>query len=242
MKKTIWYTFILIGALSVSGCSSSSAAIPTQNQSEVTQEALEIKELYEGISLPKDVISVTMDTSMGTLKMKLFPSEAPKAVENFITHAKAGYYDGVIFHRVIDEFMVQTGDPTGTGRGGESIWGEGFETEVSGQLFHFYGALSMANTGQPNSNGSQFFIVNASSVDNGLISQLEAANFPQESIDLYKEVGGTPHLDGAHPVFGYVTEGMDVVNAIAKVEKDKADKPMTDVVIQSIVIEEAIAE
>ncbi|MBQ7581166.1 MAG: peptidylprolyl isomerase, partial [Clostridia bacterium] len=98
-------------------------------------------------------------TNLGEISVRLFPDEAPKTVENFLTHAKNGYYNGVIFHRVIRDFMVQSGDPTGTGMGGESIWGKGFEDEIDFSLHNFYGALSMANTGRPFSNGLQFFIV-----------------------------------------------------------------------------------
>ena len=97
-------------------------------------------------------------TNLGTIKVALFPQYAPKAVENFVSLAKKGYYDGVIFHRVIADFMIQTGDPTGTGMGGKSIYGKEFEDEFSQELFNVRGALSMANAG-PNTNGSQFFIV-----------------------------------------------------------------------------------
>src|SRR5574344_610902 len=99
-----------------------------------------------------------MHTGMGDITLRLYPEVAPKTVENFVTHAKNGYYNGLTFHRVIREFMVQGGDPTGTGAGGESIWGAPFEDECSQELHNFRGALSMANAG-PNTNGSQFFIV-----------------------------------------------------------------------------------
>ena len=101
---------------------------------------------------------VVMNTTLGPIKIKLFPDIAPKTVENFLTHAENGYYDGIIFHRVMDDFMIQGGDPTGTGTGGESIYGGSFEDEFSEEVFHLRGALSMANAG-PNTNGSQFFIV-----------------------------------------------------------------------------------
>jgi cyclophilin family peptidyl-prolyl cis-trans isomerase len=101
-----------------------------------------------------------MHTSMGDIKIRFFPKAAPKAVENFITHAKNGYYDGVIFHRVINDFMIQGGDPDGNGSGGESIWGKPFEDEFDSKLLNLRGSLSMANTGiyGKHSNGSQFFI------------------------------------------------------------------------------------
>jgi len=102
-------------------------------------------------------VLVEMNTTLGAIKIKLFPEFAPKTVENFLGHAKSGYYNGIIFHRVIQDFMIQGGDPTGTGMGGESIWGDSFEDEFSDKLFNLRGALSMANAG-PNTNGSQFFL------------------------------------------------------------------------------------
>ena len=172
-------------------------------------------------------------TNHGNMKVMLFPEVAPKAVENFTTHAKNGYYDGIIFHRVIKDFMIQGGDPQGMGFGGESIWGEPFADEFSLEALNFKGALSMANSG-PNTNGSQFFIVQAGSVDDRLISQMEDAGYPAEAIEKYKEVGGTPWLDFRHTVFGQVVEGMDVVDEIAAVKVGRNDKPLEDVVILGI--------
>jgi len=176
---------------------------------------------------------VEMNTTMGTIKIKLFPEYAPKTVENFLTHAENGYYEGIIFHRVIEDFMIQGGDPTGTGMGGESIYGDSFEDEFSMNLFNLRGALSMANAG-PNTNGSQFFIVQKNDIDSGIASQMEQAGFPAEIIKAYEEMGGTPHLDHRHTVFGQVIDGMDVVDKIAAVETGANDKPVEDVVIESI--------
>lgn len=181
-----------------------------------------------------------MKTNMGDIKIRLFPEIAPKAVENFISHSQDGYYDGLIFHRVIKDFMIQGGDPTGTGRGGESIYGRSFEDEFDLSARNYRGALSMANAG-PNTNGSQFFIVQAKNVDERLISQMvELADrgFPQEVTENYKKVGGTPWLDFKHTVFGQVFEGMDVVDAIAGVKVGPQDKPVDDVIIERIVFEE----
>lgn len=181
-----------------------------------------------------------MKTNMGDIKIRLFPEIAPKAVENFISHSQNGYYDGLIFHRVIKDFMIQGGDPTGTGRGGESIYGRSFEDEFDLSARNYRGALSMANAG-PNTNGSQFFIVQAKNVDEGLISQMvELADrgFPQEVTENYRKVGGTPWLDFKHTVFGQVFEGMDVVDAIAGVKVGPQDKPVDDVIIEKIVFEE----
>ena len=177
-------------------------------------------------------------TNMGDIKIKLFPEKAPKAVENFVTHAKNGYYDDLIFHRVIDGFMIQGGDPLGTGYGGESIWGEPFEDEFNFDLKNYRGALSMANSGK-NTNGSQFFIVQNKEIQEELIKQMEQVGFPftKEVIELYKN-GGTPTLDFVHTVFGQVYEGMDVVDKIAAVETNADDKPLQDVVIKTIEIAE----
>ena len=187
----------------------------------------------------KGDILATIKTTMGDIKVILFPDAAPKAVEKFTTHAKNGYYNGIIFHRVIPDFMIQGGDPLGRGTGGESIWGRSFEDEFSPEYHNLRGALSMANAG-PNTNGSQFFIVQADSVDGRFIPQMERLPemFTPDSVEDYKAVGGTPWLDFRHTVFGQTVEGMDVVDAIAAVERDSSDKPLEDVSIVSIDIEE----
>lgn len=174
-------------------------------------------------------------TSMGDITFRLFPEVAPKAVENFKKHIEDGYYNGIIFHRVIEDFMIQGGDPTGTGMGGESIWGEAFEDEFSPCFRNIKGALSMANAG-PNTNGSQFFIVHEPLVDESIIDQMRKADeedYPKEVIEAYKKHGGAFWLDFKHTVFGQVCEGYEVVDAIAKVETNSQDKPLKDVVIES---------
>ena len=149
-------------------------------------------------------------TNMGTIEIELFAKETPKTVENFVGLANKGYYNGVIFHRVIDNFMIQGGDPTGTGRGGESIWGKKFNDEIVKELvFDKEGLLAMANAG-PNTNGSQFFIT----------------------------LAATKWLNGNHTIFGKVINGMDVVSAIGKVAKNAQDKPLKDVVMESVTIEQ----
>lgn len=177
--------------------------------------------------------TATIKTNKGDITLQLFDKVAPKTVKNFVELAQDGYYDGVIFHRVIPNFMIQGGDPTGTGRGGKSIYGEQFEDEFSDQLFNLRGALSMANAG-PNTNGSQFFIVTMDEVPAQMVGQLEAAGFPAEIIDAYKERGGTPWLDNKHTVFGHLIAGEDVAQAIQNVERDAADKPLEDVIIETI--------
>ena len=180
----------------------------------------------------------TIKTNMGEIKIKLFPAEAPKTVENFTTHAKNGYYDGLIFHRVIKDFMIQGGDPTGTGMGGESVWEHSFEDEFDVKLHNIKGALSMANAG-PNTNGSQFFIVQADSVPGNMLEQMKEMpeSFPEDIVKAYEEKGGTPWLDFRHTVFGQVVEGIDVVDNIANVKVGTADKPLDDVIIETITVE-----
>ena len=168
----------------------------------------------------KDGKKAVIKTNRGDMTFVLLDEAAPKAVENFITHAKNGYYDGLIFHRVIQDFMIQGGDPTGTGCGGASIWGKPFEDEFALDARNYYGALSMANSG-PGTNGSQFFIVQATSCPEQFISSMEqvsaqdgGVSYPEVVIEKYQEIGGTPWLDYQHTVFGQVFDGMDVVDEI----------------------------
>ncbi|SDK93017.1 peptidylprolyl isomerase [Alkalibacterium thalassium] len=182
---------------------------------------------------PKAVVK----TNMGDITIQLFPEEAPKTVENFVGLSKKGYYDGVIFHRVIPNFMIQGGDPTGSGMGGESFFGGNFEDEFSPSLFNLNGALSMANAG-PNTNSSQFFIVTMNDIPAQMVSQLEGAGFPEEIIEAYKEKGGTPWLDQKHTVFGHVVKGYEVAEAIQNVERNAMDKPNKDIIIETVTIQD----
>ena len=143
---------------------------------------------------------VVLETNQGNIELKLMPQAAPGACENFIGLVKKGYYNGVIFHRVIKNFMIQGGDPTGTGRGGGSIWGKPFKDEVSPDLqFNKSGILAMANAG-PNTNGSQFFITTAK----------------------------TPWLNMRHTIFGEVVSGYEVVQRIENTPADSSDRPITE--------------
>lgn len=201
---------------------------------------------FENPQKGEEIAIITMENGK-SFKLRFFPDEAPKAVYNFKKHAVDGYYDGLTFHRVMSEFMIQGGDPAGTGIGGESVWGEAFEDEFSKSLANFNGSVSMANSGQ-NTNGSQFFINNSqtkyttwdvmqqnyefamSNPDTFELymsrkGYLDMPNLPDEFIKLYEEYGGAPFLDGAystdlvgHTVFAQVFEGMDVVTEISNVE------------------------
>jgi len=154
-------------------------------------------------------VFATIETSMGTFKIELFGNAVPKTVNNFVGLAEKGYFNGISFHRVIDNFMIQGGDPTGTGRGGESFYGGFFQDEFVDTLRHSQpGILSMANAG-PNTNGSQFFIT----------------------------LVPTPWLDGKHTVFGKVVEGIDIVQAIGKVKTTKPfDKPVEKIIMTKVII------
>ncbi|MGH9942404.1 MAG: peptidylprolyl isomerase [Pyrinomonadaceae bacterium] len=154
-----------------------------------------------------------IETNMGTIRFELLEEDAPKTTENFITLAGRGYYDGVIFHRVIDGFMIQGGDPTGTGRGGESAWGGRFNDEIDrgSDLYrgpYAKGTVAMANAG-PNTNGSQFFIMHADYA-----------------------------LPPSYSKFGRIVEGQEVVDQIAKAKRDRSDRPLTEVRMEKVTIEE----
>lgn len=192
-----------------------------------------------------DTVAIMDIKGFGTVKIKLFPDIAPKAVENFTTHSKNGYYDGLTFHRILKDFMIQGGDPSGTGAGGSSIWGDPFEDEFSDSARNFTGALSMANTNQPTTNGSQFFLVSAPPIDRAELKKFIETNslsYSEEDIATYVERGGTPWLDNMHTVFGMIYSGMDVVNKIMDVEMANPDVgdgvPTKKVTIKSIEIME----
>lgn len=229
MKKTIITPILLTLLL---GACSGEEALETEKPIESKETAAVEVDGYPQLSteVADNEALVELTTSMGTMQIKLFPEIAPKTVENFLTHAEEGYYDGLTFHRVIEDFMLQTGDPTGTGGGGESIYGAPFEDEFHDHLFNIRGALSMANAG-PGTNGSQFFIVQAPAVAESDL----AGDYPEEIREAYLKQGGAFWLDGKHTVFGQVIEGMDVVDAIAAVETEQ-EKPVEDVTIESIEI------
>ena len=179
-----------------------------------------------------ETVAIMHIKDYGDIKLKFFNEIAPKAVENFITHSKNGYYNGVTFHRVINDFMIQGGDPTATGAGGKSIWNKNFEDEFSYDLVRYRGALCMANSGS-NTNGSQFFIEQAK-YDSETGNMLKQYGYPEKLLEAYKTYGGSMHLFCKHTVFGQVYEGMDVVDKIAATEVDSNDKPVNPVVIESI--------
>ena len=178
----------------------------------------------------KDEAEVILHTSKGDITVKLFPTLAPKASENFLKHAKDKYYDGLTFHRVIKDFMIQSGDPKGDGTGGESIWKKGFAVEPTPFLYNIRGALAMANTGAKNSNGSQFYIVQNKDDQS---KQLGNAGYPNPIVEKKKK-GGYPAGDTKYTVFGQVIKGMDVVDTIGNLEVDDNSKPKENVTVNSV--------
>lgn len=208
-----------------------------ENNNEIGGDYMKLDQLQN----PKEGEEIAViKTNHGDIKVRFFENIAPKAVENFKTHAKDGYYNGVTFHRVMNEFMIQGGDPQGTGRGGKSIWGKSFEDEFDPSYRNLRGSLSMANAG-PGTNGSQFFIVQKTDTQD-MIPQMkkagEAGGFSADVIDAYEKLGGTPWLDGKHTVFGQVFEGMDVVDNIASVKVDGGSKPLEPVIMETVEIKE----
>jgi len=269
--------------LSLSACSGQSAAsvapssaLPATSSGASSQTAVadgrirpsDGKAIGYQVEMPASGEEIAvLTTSMGVVKLRLFPDAAPKAVENFKGLIKKGYYNGIIFHRVIKDFMVQGGDPTGTGTGGTSIWNKNFEDEFNTNLLNIRGSVSLANSGQ-NTNGSQFFINQKGATPavnwayyqqaydlykqypDAFIQQYQTGWIDMTKITdaykkIYNEKGGNPNLDGAynivqtgHTVFAQVIEGMDVVDKIAAVAVDaETNKPTTPVVITKATIE-----
>jgi cyclophilin family peptidyl-prolyl cis-trans isomerase len=245
---------------SSSTTSSKSSAPASSASSSRTNEDVDKPLGYQLDKPAKGEDIAVLTTSMGTIKMRLFPNASPKSVENFKGLIQKGYYNGLLFHRVIKDFMVQSGDPNGDGTGGTSLWNKTFEDEFNKNLVNIKGAVAMANSG-PNTNGSQFFIDQAGpstfsgwdyytkafqvfqSDPNGFVQQyqypwVDMSKATKDYENLYLKNGGNPGLDGAyniigrgHTVFAQVYEGMDVVDKIASVSVDSNDKPTQEVKI-----------
>ncbi len=278
LKKVCTLGCALTLAVSLTGCGSKDDKVAeTKNQDGIAQvepspskEAEEkqsdsldgVGEKKEGVAIdqlakPKkgETVATLHIKNYGDIKVHFFPDAAPKAVENFTSLAKKGYYNGVTFHRVIKDFMIQGGDPQGTGMGGESIWGESFEDEINPYVIPLRGSLCMANAGGGNTNGSQFFIVQQDAKDPATKAEVKQAldqyvqmykqstglsmdAYDDSAVDNYLKVGGAIYLSGGYTVFGQVYEGLEVVDKIASVSTGANDKPEKDVIIDSIDVSE----
>ena len=236
MKKTI---FALLCACLVGfglvGCGQTTNGVHTQKRPDVESELLQFQQPAEG-----DPIAI-FTTEYGQFRAVLYPDEAPMAVENFIALANEGYYNGLPFHRVIGDFIIQSGDATGSGNGGTTCWdGMPFPVEISSKLHHFSGALCMAHMGSDTSaNFSQFYVVQTApdSISDEDAQSLLDKGMDQAVADAYKAGGGAPYLDYYNTIFGQVYEGMEVVDAIAIAsDPDQDGKPRTEITLTSVQI------
>jgi len=252
------HTAALASSLSMTGCKGNSTVDSSSTKADKSNEEAVIK----NFEMPEigEKIAVIKVKDYGEIKIKLFAEEAKaaapvpekNAVDNFIGLADKGYYDELIFHRIIPNFMIQGGDPKGDGTGGNSTWGGEFDGGLPEGLYHFSGAVAYANSNGTSTDGSQFYIVDtpADKVyygghydESGALqyyNSFEEANIdlPQNVKDKYLEVGGVPLLDGNYTVFGQVFEGLDIVRNISTVEVDENDKPLKQVQMESVTIEE----
>lgn len=247
MKKISSFAALILSAsLMLTGCGGANtdktltAGEATDNAADpalqVTAAVEEDAEILNFIPpQPREKIAVINVRNFGEIKIKLFPETAEKGVENFVGLAEMNYYDELIFHRIIPDFMNQGGDPRGNGTGGNSLWGDKFDGGIPEGLYHFTGAVAYANSGATSTNGSQFYIVNTQDGDYGFS---DLSGYPENVRAMYEEKGGTPFLDGGYTVFGQVFEGIDVVRAMSQVETDENDKPLQQVVMESVRIVE----
>ena len=276
MKRTFFAgVSALLCACLLAGCSSAESTAATTvigtTESVVSQGDTSLQPKDNGkkvgyqLDMPEEgeeIAVITMESGE-VFKLRFFPDEAPKAVYNFKVHALEGYYDGLTFHRIIENFMIQGGDPQGDGTGGESVWGEPFADEFNDNLLNIDGAVSMANSGA-DTNGSQFFINATGGMSADWDYYQQGFDVYEQSPEaftstygawvdmdkvtdavkkLYEEHGGNPTLDGyysttgrGHTVFAQVFEGMDQVYTLSQADTDDNDKPLEDMVIQSVEI------
>ncbi len=217
-------------------------AVTTTEQATTQPPTVENVDIANFTAPEKGDTIIEMDIKdYGTVKFRLFPEYADKGVENFVELAKKGYYDGLKFHRVISDFMIQGGDPLGNGTGGESIWGGKFDGGTDPHLIHAAGALAYANRGSTSTDGSQFYVVTGTVYTDSKLDELAAKGYvlTDNAREVYKTAGGAPWLDGSYTVFGQVIDGLDVIFRIQNVSVDpQNDSPLKDVVINSVKVGE----
>ena len=220
------------GAL-LSACSSGNGLFSAKQRPNVTSTELQFQTPSDGMPI------ATLTTSKGVIKMVLFDQFAPQAVENFIGLANQGYYNGLPFHRIVSDFLIQTGDASGTGTGGATIWNNtSYPIEISDLLHHYSGAVSMAHVGESDENMSQFFIVAtpSDSVDKEFADHLTEMGVRSEVVQAYRDGGGAPYLDNLNTVFGQIYSGMEIVDEICSTANGEDGASSEDVILESVVI------
>ena len=250
-KKLIAAVFCMaIAATSFASCGKDDSGSTNSNDTQNTTASAETTEAptVENVDIANFTAPEKGDTIIemkikdyGTVKFRLFSEYADKGVQNFVELAKQGYYDGLKFHRVIQDFMIQGGDPLGTGTGGESIWGEKFDGGTDPHLIHVSGALAYANSGGTSTDGSQFYVVTGTKYSDEDLDSLAKSGcvFSDNAKEMYKSVGGAPWLDGNYTVFGQVIDGLDVIFKIQNVSVDPQNsKPYRDVIMESVTVGE----
>jgi cyclophilin family peptidyl-prolyl cis-trans isomerase len=245
----------MIAASAVTSCSKQSggsestaetttaATTQPQTEAETTQPpTAENVEIANFTAPEKGDTIITMNIrDYGTVKFRLFPEYADKGVENFVELAKKGYYDGLTFHRIIKDFMIQGGDPLGNGTGGESFWGGKFDGGTDPHLIHAAGALAYANSGGTSTDGSQFYVVTGTTYSDEDFEALAQQGyvFSDNAKEIYRKTGGAPWLDGGYTVFGQVIDGLDVIFKIQNVQVNpESSLPYKDVVMESVTVDE----
>ena len=243
----------VIAASAFTSCSSqtssSSDTAEVTTAAELTTEAVSTQPLtVENVDIANftapekgDTIIIMNIRDYGTVKFRLFPEYADRGVENFVELAKKGYYDGLKFHRVINDFMIQGGDPLGTGTGGECTWGGKFDGGTDPHLIHAAGAVAYANSGGTSTNGSQFYIVTGTTYTDEDFDDIANKGyiFSDNAKEIYKKAGGAPWLDGSYTVFGQVIDGLDIIFKIQNVKTDPDnDMPYKDVIMDSVTVGE----
>ncbi len=233
-KNTRWAAAAVALCLALfAACKPASSAASTASKPPEAPKSAELQLQPPGEGAPV----VTVETTKGTFKVVLFPDLAPLACRNFLDLCKSGYYNNLVFHRILKDFLIQSGDPTGSGTGGESIYKKPFPSEYTDKLRHFRGALAMA-AAEPGKNTSQFYIVTAppSAISAEMSAKMKEQGWRQGVLDAYAAVGGAPYLDYQYTVFGQVYEGMATVDKIATTAADKEGKPKEEVKILKITI------
>lgn len=220
------FTLLIALCLFFTACSGS---MPGSEKLDVTSD-----EMQFALPMAGDTVA-EFTTDKGVIKAVLFPQAAPKAVASFTHLANNGYYDGITFHRVVENMLVQSGSFDGTATGGKSAWELEFEDEFSDTLHHYNGALSMANHGE-DTNGSQFFFVTApiGRLNEDTLQQMVDAGWRTEVQDAYRQAGGLPSLDWRYTVFGQIYEGLNVAYDISRVKADSDGKPADNVILKSV--------